>query len=596
MENYIRYLIKFFTILVLSIIVCLFIVMFINNNSKNSTPKKSNINIIDNEKEDNDEKKKTEEKKEETTTVDENSTSNNMTTSTNNTLNQTTTNNSVEEKTDTNINNSSVTNEESNSSITTKPVKENNETVDFSLNFNKKTLKVNETAKINVISNQNDLKIKYKSINSDVATVSTDGTIKALKIGTTYINVVVNENTAKIIELVIAKNDDNTIDNNQTNSTNNTNQANQSNNNQSNSKQETDTASNNNQSNNTSTKPSHSNQVNNNQNTTSKNQQKNGWYTINGKKYYYKNNVKVTNSYVNYIYLDSNGVAKAKVGSFSATLYGATAWANQNLNIREKATQNSKVLGTIPTGKKMTILSSENSNTKYIKIKYNGKIGYVYSDFILINLPDVIPDMLYEITAASRLTSKAADISIPGVTNKNLYGFSKKYNSKIGKQTYYAPLLYPTAKKLQKAYTKAKSEGYNLKVYDSYRPHDVTVYMNSQFRKLYESNSIVKKAIDYDKNGEYWGPSWFLAANVSAHNKGVALDIAITNSKNVELKAQTPFDTLDTRSVVKYNNSVSNKLRDIMLSQGFSPLKSEWWHFQDNNYYNSSPVNSFHLN
>ena len=437
------------------------------------------------------------------------------------------------------------------------------------------------------------------------SSVSESGTIKALKKGSTYLEVNVNEDSSKIIELVVTNSTTNNVNNNSSNNNQNTNSSTSKDNNQS-----TDTSDKSNSSN-TPTKPSDSNnnssttndsnQTTDNDKTDTKNDTtttpsvKNGWYTINGKKYYYKNGVKVKNSYVDYIYLNKNGVAQSKIGTFSATLYGATAWTNQSVNIRKAANQNSSLLGTIPTGGKVKILFSDNSSTKYIKIKYNNITGYVYSDFLLINLPDVIPDMLYEITSASSSTSKAANTAIPGITGKNLYGFTKKYNSKIGKETYYAPLLYPTAKKLQSAYNKAKKDGYNLKVYDAYRPHDVTVSSNSNFRKLYNSNSKVKNAIDYDKEGNYWGPSWFLASSVSAHNKGVALDIAITNSKNQELKAQTAYDTLDTTSIVKYNNSVANKLRSIMLSQGFSPLESEWWHFQDNDYYSNSKVVTFHL-
>ena len=63
----------------------------------------------------------------------------------------------------------------------------------------------------------------------------------------------------------------------------------------------------------------------------------------------------------------------------------------------------------------------------------------------------------------------------------------------------------------------------------------------------------------------------------------------------MKLKAQTSFDALDTIALVKYNNSIFNKLRSIMLAQVFSPLASEWWRFQDNDYYNSSKVNTFHI-
>ena len=197
-----------------------------------------------------------------------------------------------------------------------------------------------------------------------------------------------------------------------------------------------------------------------------------------------------------------------KIGTFSATLYNAIAWANQSLNVRKSANGNSSKIGTIPTGGKMAILSAMDSKTKYIKVKYGKTTGYVYSNYIMINLPDVIPDMYYEITNAKGSIYKSAGYSISGVTEKNLYGFTKKYNSKIGKETYYAPLLFPVAKQLQKAYNVAVKQGYNLKVYDSYRPYPVTKSVYSRFLTLYNNNSTVRQKILYDKNGAYWGPGW----------------------------------------------------------------------------------------
>lgn len=621
MDNYVRYLIRFIAILFLVGVAFLFVIVIKNNTTSKLNNKTDLTNVINHDEADTtkEDSKTSDTKKEETTkesTTDNTSSTTNNTTSksitkyngtnsTTTTKSNTTTNSTAKTVTSNETNNSNNTNNQK-ETVKTEETKKDTSTsktdtdkeVEFSLNFDKKTLKVGETDKIVVTSDTKNLKVNYKSFDKSVATVTSTGTIKALKKGSTYLEVNVNDDSSKIIELVVTNSTTNNTNNNSSNNNSSTSNDNS---------QNTDTSDKSN-SNNTPTKPSDSNSTTTDNNQTTDNDKtdtkndttttpsvKNGWYTVNGKKYFYKNGNKVTDSYVDYIYLDKNGVAQAKVGNFSATLYGATAWTNQSVNIRKAANQNSSLLGTIPTGGKVKILSSDNSSTKYIKIKYNNITGYVYSDFLLINLPDVIPDMLYEITSASSSTAKAANTAIPGITGKNLYGFTKKYNSKIGKETYYAPLLYPTAKKLQSAYNKAKKDGYNLKVYDAYRPHDVTVSSNSNFRKLYNSNSKVKNAIDYDKEGNYWGPSWFLASNVSAHNKGVALDIAITNSKNQELKAQTAYDTLDTTSIVKYNNSVANKLRSIMLSQGFSPLESEWWHFQDNDYYSNSKVVTFHL-
>ena len=641
MENYVRYFIKILVIMILIALMGLFIVLVKDNtNVKVTKNLKKNIDITDDD----------ENKDKSTNNI--NLTNNNAKTdvnSNNQTTNYNSSNQQVSNDKATSNDNEQNTNNENKETEKKIETANKSEDIDFSLNFSNKVLEVGKTAQIVVNSNINNLNIKYKSFKTDVATVSESGTIKALKKGTTYIEVNVNQRISKVIELVVIDNNKPTSSNiNKNNkvakssSTNKNNKVTTSSSTDKNNKVTTSSSTDKNNKVTTSSSTNENNKVtssstdknnkvtssstnknnkvtssstNKNNKTTSSstnknnkvtssstdknnnistNKTKNGWYTINGKKYYYKNNTKVTNRFVNYIYLDNNGVAQDKIGNFTATLYGAIAWTNRNVNIRREPIENSKLLGTIPTGAKLTILSSDNPTTKYIKISYNGIIGYVYSDFLLINLPDVIPDIVYYIANADKSLYKAANTSIADVTGKNLYGFSKKYNAKIGKNTYYVPLLYPVAKQLQGAYNIAKKDGYNLKIYDTYRPNDVTKYVNSKFRSLYNSNSNVKKLVDYDKNGSYWGPGWFLANNVSTHNKGIALDLTLTDKNNNELKAQTTMHMLDTRSTVKYNNSMANKLRSIMTSQGFETLESEWWHFQENNY-SSSPINTFHL-
>ena len=630
MENYVRYFIKILVIMILIALMGLFIVLVKDNtNVKVTKNLKKNIDITDDD----------ENKDKSTNNI--NLTNNNAKTdvnSNNQTTNYNSSNQQVSNDKATSNDNEQNTNNENKETEKKIETANKSEDIDFSLNFSNKVLEVGKTAQIVVNSNINNLNIKYKSFKTDVATVSESGTIKALKKGTTYIEVNVNQRISKVIELVVIDNNkpkssninknnkvakssstnkNNKVASSSTNKNNKVTSSSADKNNKVTTSSSTDknnkvttssstdknnkvTSSSTNKNNKVTTSSStdKNNKVTSSStdknNNISTNKTKNGWYTINGKKYYYKNNTKLTNRFVNYIYLDNKGAAQDKIGNFSATLYGAIAWTNRNVNIRREPIENSKLLGTIPTGAKLTILSSDNPTTKYIKISYNGIIGYVYSDFLLINLPDVIPDIVYYIANADKSLYKAANTSIADVTGKNLYGFSKKYNAKIGKNTYYVPLLYPVAKQLQGAYNIAKKDGYNLKIYDTYRPNDVTKYVNSKFRSLYNSNNNVKKLVDYDKNGSYWGPGWFLANNVSTHNKGIALDLTLTDKNNNELKAQTTMHMLDTRSTVKYNNSTANKLRSIMTSQGFETLESEWWHFQENNY-SSSPINTFHL-
>ncbi len=310
---------------------------------------------------------------------------------------------------------------------------------------------------------------------------------------------------------------------------------------------------------------------------------KHGWYTINGNRYYYENGVMLTNTYVDYIYLNSQGIAQPKIGSFTATLYGARAWANQSLNIRQSASKSSTLLGNVPEGGKMTILSDVSNG--YLKIRYNGVEGYVFANYIFINLPDVMPDVYYEISNANASIFKTAGYNISNVTGKNLYGFTKMYNEKIDKTTYYAPLLYPVAVKFQKAYNSAKAEGYSFKVYDSYRPQPVEKLVTANYKALYDSNATVRNKVDYDKEGNSWGYGWFMTkTGTSRHCQAIALDLTLTDSKGNNLTMQSTIHTLDTSSLRKYNNANANKLSSFMTSAGFSTLASEWWHYEDNTY------------
>ena len=320
---------------------------------------------------------------------------------------------------------------------------------------------------------------------------------------------------------------------------------------------------------------------------------KNGWVTEGGNKYYYVNDVKQTNKYVNYIYLNANGVAQPKIGSFSVTIYGAQGWASADVKIRKTANMNAESLGIVPESSRVTILDTDSNNL--IKIKYNNITGYIPTAYLFINLPDVMPYVVYDISNANKSIFKVAGKNIPNVTGKNLYGYSAKYNSKIGKTTYYAPLLYPVAKKFQVAFNNAWKNGYTFRVYDTYRPRPVEELVSRNYSNLYNNNSTVKKAVDYDKQGNYWGWGWFMTTTgTSRHCQGIALDLALANKNGKVLGAQSTIHTLDTSSLRKYNNSNANTLSNFMTGAGFSTLQSEWWHFEDNTYKNN-PYETFYI-
>ena len=74
----------------------------------------------------------------------------------------------------------------------------------------------------------------------------------------------------------------------------------------------------------------------------------------------------------------------------------------------------------------------------------------------------------------------------------------------------------------------------------------------------------------------------FLAKGASRHNFGVALDLTLVDLETgEELRMQTSMHDLSWYSVMGHNNANARQLASIMTEAGFSPLSSEWWHFQD---------------
>ena len=83
-------------------------------------------------------------------------------------------------------------------------------------------------------------------------------------------------------------------------------------------------------------------------------------------------------------------------------------------------------------------------------------------------------------------------------------------------------------------------------------------------------------------NGGSMKLSAFLAQSVSAHNRGIALDMTIESMDTGErLEMQSPIHDLSFRSVGSRNNDNANILKKYMTEAGFAELSSEWWHFQD---------------
>ena len=126
--------------------------------------------------------------------------------------------------------------------------------------------------------------------------------------------------------------------------------------------------------------------------------------------------------------------------------------------------------------------------------------------------------------------------------------------------------LHPVAAEhLSKAISFAKGMGYNIKVFDAYRPTEAQ-------EKLWAHTP--------DPN--------FLAppTSGSAHSRGVAIDLALVDKNGHELDMGTEFDAftpLSFHSNLEISSEAQKNRRillGIMTAAGWDYYENEWWHYQ----------------
>ena len=285
-----------------------------------------------------------------------------------------------------------------------------------------------------------------------------------------------------------------------------------------------------------------------------------------------------------------------------------TIWPLKNLKTYadpEKTT----AISTIKAGSAWCVVEEQGD---MFGIRQDGEIRYIESNYCLINLPEFMDDMCsYDITNSYMSLYMVHEFEIPEVTNVVTKGYEKV---KMKNGDYLVPLLYPTAKKLADASRIALKEGYQLKIYDAFRPQIATVQIydltesilqnelpEKPFTEKYTIEELnlpePKKEIDPETNEEMEVPltyedvmlneeytlNYFLAKGGSMHNLGLALDLTMVDLRTgEEVKMQTSMHDLSCYSVLAKNNKEAKKLTEIMTAAGFGGLVSEWWHFQDN--------------
>jgi len=299
-------------------------------------------------------------------------------------------------------------------------------------------------------------------------------------------------------------------------------------------------------------------------------------------------------------------------GFFELPVIGATGWAAriQALPLRSEANASANTIQSLSAGTAFTILEQQ-GDWWYVRLGNGSITGWIQHRYAFVNLPDIIPSIINSITNASSSVKRSSGYAIPNVTGQSLYS-ARTFNARLGREEYIVPILFATAIPLMNAQQAALADGYTIVMYEAFRPAETQQRVVDNMEALRLSNSTINAGI----NTPPWSLGWFISTGVSNHQRGVAVDVALSRIDNqatrvsgcysfVQITNHTPLvmptemHELSLRSAVFQGSPPAStndtawrsstlaptmtpgavKLQNILTEAGFTPLASEWWHF-----------------
>lgn len=279
-----------------------------------------------------------------------------------------------------------------------------------------------------------------------------------------------------------------------------------------------------------------------------------------------------------------------------------TVWPIVDLDLMTDADSDTSA-AKIPAGEALCVLAEENGR---FQVRYRGTYGYVDSRYCLINLPEYLGDWCeYDIANSYSSIFRVHGYDIPGITDTVVKGYQSVH---LSNDDFLVPYLYPCSRLLLQAAQDVREDGYILRIYDAFRPNEATRFLYDTMSGLIHTkvsgeitvlneNSSFGQELAAGESGEplqglptfgqvmmnsQYQLSWFLAASVSAHNRGIALDLTLVDLDTDELVGmQTDMHDLSWYSSSAENNENADLLALYMKRLGFNGIASEWWHFQD---------------
>lgn len=180
----------------------------------------------------------------------------------------------------------------------------------------------------------------------------------------------------------------------------------------------------------------------------------------------------------------------------------------------------------------------------------------------------------YQATIKSNPNNELVEIKkvIPSVVLDIRYATKNNFMKQVMYKQGKAFARKPVVEHLKKIQSILNKKGYGLKIFDAYRPYQITVAF---WQKASDKNFVANPA------------------KGSKHNRGCAVDLTIIDLKTgKDIPMPTPYDSFEAAAAPHYDKLPAKikENRDFLIStmqlNGFKVIYNEWWHFDFNGWQN----------
>ena len=147
----------------------------------------------------------------------------------------------------------------------------------------------------------------------------------------------------------------------------------------------------------------------------------------------------------------------------------------------------------------------------------------------------------------------------------------------------FAIMTLEAAEALRKVQADLMEQGYNLKIFDAYRPQKAVQHFKAWSKDAKDTKMKEQYYPDVDKRRLF---QLGYIASRSGHSRGSTVDLTLVYLETgEEVDMGSPFDFFgeishhDTKLITEEQKANRQILKEAMQKHGFRPYSREWWHY-----------------